>query len=251
MRRWWNATLNLLYPSSCYGCGCATDRPTFCAPCHARIALPQPPLCTICGTPFRTRGGPDHPCGRCLSRPPHFGRARACALYDARDTGNNNASPANTGADPLKSVLQRYKYNRDVSLAPLLAALLVERAPLAPAAYDVIIPVPLHLSRLRWRGFNQAQLLVRPLAGICAIDPYSVARVRPTRPQVDLPEAERRANVAGAFQVTRPERVAGRRILLVDDVFTTGATADECSHALRRAGARSVDVLVLARAVWH
>jgi ComF family protein len=245
---WWNAALNLLYPPSCYGCGAHTDRPTFCPACQARIARPQAPLCTICGAPFQTRGGADHPCGRCLRHPPRFGRARACAIYDS-DTVSSDT--VNAGGDPLKPVLQRYKYNRDVSLAPLLGALLAERAPLSPAAYDVIIPVPLHISRLRWRGFNQAHLLVQHFAGRCAIDPYSLARVRPTRPQVDLREAERRRNVAGAFRVTRPERIDGRRVLLVDDVYTTGATVDECSDALRRAGARGVDVLVLARAVQH
>jgi len=115
----------------------------------------------------------------------------------------------------------------------------------------VIIPVPLHISRLRWRGFNQAHLLARHLPGQGVIDPYSSTRIRPTRPQVDLRESERRRNVAGAFRVTRPERIDGQRILLVDDVLTTGATVDECAGALRRAGARSVDVLVLARAVQH
>lgn len=152
---------------------------------------------------------------------------------------------------PLKAVLQRYKYNRDVSLAPVLGALLRQRAPLSPSAYDVIIPVPLHISRLRWRGFNQAQLLAQHVADGSAIDPYSLTRVRPTRPQVDLHESERRRNVAGAFRVTRPQRIDGQRILLIDDVYTTGATVDECSYALLRAGARSVDVLVLARAVLH
>jgi ComF family protein len=147
--------------------------------------------------------------------------------------------------------LQRYKYNRDVSLAPVLGALLYQRTPLAASTYDVIIPVPLHISRLRWRGFNQAHLLAQRFADDCPIDPYSLRRVRPTRPQVDLNESERRRNVAGAFQVTRPQHVDGRRILLVDDVYTTGATVDECSHALVRAGAHSVDVLVLARAVLH
>jgi len=168
-------------------------------------------------------------------------------------TGDPHTDAALTmpASDPLKLVLHRYKYNRDISLAPLLGALLAQRTPLAAAAYDVIVPVPLHISRLRWRGFNQAQLLAHYFAGNAAIDPYSLTRVRPTRPQVDLNESERRRNVAGAFRVTRPECVDGQRILLIDDVYTTGATVDECSHALRRAGARSVDVLVLARAVRH
>jgi ComF family protein len=256
MRYWWNAALNLLYPPSCCGCGGATTRPGFCPPCHATIALPQSPLCTICGAPFQTRAGADHPCGRCLTRAPRFGRARACALYDARDAVTRDAVTRDVvtdgpATDPLRSVLQRYKYNRDVSLAPVLGALLKQRAPLSAAAYDIIIPVPLHISRLRWRGFNQAHLLAQQFADGTAIDPYSLTRVRPTQPQVELHESERRRNVAGAFRVTRPERIDGRRVLLVDDVYTTGATVDECSHMLVRAGAHCVDVLVLARAVMH
>ncbi len=148
-------------------------------------------------------------------------------------------------------MLQRYKYNRDVTLVRPLAELLRERCPVALSDFDVVMPVPLHVNRLRWRGFNQAHLLVKPLArevGV-PVDPWSLERVRPTRPQVELTEAERRRNVAGAFRVTRPERVRGRKILLMDDVYTTGATVDECSRALRRAGAVGIDVLVLARAV--
>ena len=164
-------------------------------------------------------------------------------MYDAADTGNH----------PLKSVIQRYKYNRDVWLARPLAALLVERAPFVVGVYDVVMPVPLHVERLRWRGFNQAQFLAQPLARAAgvALDPHSLQRVRPTRPQVDLDEKERRHNVLGAFRVTRPQRIAGRSILLVDDVYTTGATVNECSRALLQAGAKRVDVLVLARAVLH
>ena len=179
----------------------------------------------------------------CLQHPPHFHCARACTIYDAAERSGH----------PLKAVLQQYKYNRDVWLAGPLGALLLERAPLGIDGYDVMMPVPLHLQRLRWRGFNQAQLLARPLARAAGVplDPYSLQRVRPTRPQVELDEKERRRNVAGAFRVSRPKAVAGHRILLVDDVYTTGATVDECSRVLLRAGARSVDVLALARAVLH
>jgi ComF family protein len=140
-----------------------------------------------------------------------------------------------------------------VWLAGPLGALLLERTPLAVGVYDIMLPVPLHVQRLRWRGFNQAQLLARPLAHAAGVrlDPYSLERVRPTRPQVELDEKERRHNVAGAFRVLRPKAVAGRRVLLVDDVYTTGATVDECSRVLLRAGAQSVDVLALARAVLH
>jgi ComF family protein len=154
---------------------------------------------------------------------------------------------------PLKTVLQRYKYNRDVSLALPLAQLLIERLPFRVLHYDVLMPVPLHLDRLRWRGFNQAQLLATALARSSGVrvDAFSLRRIRPTIPQVQLNETARRRNVAQAFQVARPQRVQGQRILLFDDVYTTGATVNECSRMLRRAGARSVDVLVLARAVLH
>jgi ComF family protein len=243
VRHLWDEALNLFYPAVCCGCGQPAARLEFCSCCRAQIHTPCSPLCFICGAPFATAGGADHRCERCLTRTFAFGRARACALYDAADTVQH----------PLKSVLQRYKYNRDVSLAGPLAGLLSERCPLVIPAYDVIMPVPLHVSRLRWRGFNQAQLLAKPLArraGV-SVDPLSIERVRPTRPQVELSEAERQRNVAHAFRVTRPECVRQRRILLVDDVYTTGATVDECSRELKRAGAASVDVLVLARAVMR
>ena len=241
VRQLWDGFLNLLFPATCCGCGAAAARPGFCPRCRAAIRTPRAPLCSVCGVPFGTAAGEDHRCGRCLRRPFGFGRARACALYDAADTAQH----------PLKMVLQRYKYNREVGLALPLAQLLSERCPVPVGAYEVIMPVPLHVARLRWRGFNQAQLLLKPLArrsGV-RVDALSLERVRPTRPQVELTETERRRNVTKAFRVTRPERVRGRRILLVDDVYTTGATVDECSRTLRRAGAATVDVLVLARAV--
>jgi ComF family protein len=155
------------------------------------------------------------------------------------------------GFHPLTAVLHRYKYRREVNLAPTLARLLSERAPLQIAGYDIIVPVPLHLDRLRWRGFNQAQLLAAPLArrhGV-VLNPFVLERIRATVPQVELNGADRRRNVARAFRVTQPRDVHGRNILLVDDVYTTGATAEECTRALLRAGAGAVDVLVLARAV--
>ncbi len=195
----------------------------------------------MCGIPFGTQSGDDHRCDRCLSRRTGFRRARACALYDAADPAEH----------PLKAVLQRYKYNRDVTLVGPLAELLRDRCPVPLADYDVVMPVPLHLARLRWRGFNQAHLLAKRLVDDARVpvDPWSLQRIRPTRPQVDLTEAERRRNVAGAFHVTRPEQIRGRKILVMDDVYTTGATVVECSRALIRAGAAYVDVLVLARAV--
>lgn len=169
--------------------------------------------------------------------------ARACATYVA-------SAPASA---PLKRALQRYKYVPDVSLAPALGRLLLVHCPLTPASYDVLVPVPLHIRRLRWRGFNQAQLLARHVArqNRLPLDPFALERTRATDPQVELDDDARRRNVNGAFVVPDAARVRGRRVLLVDDVYTTGATANECSRTLLRAGARHVDVLVLARAILH
>ncbi len=197
-------------------------------------------MCTICGVPFASQSGDNHVCIACLRKPPRFGQARACATYDASAAAEH----------PLKVMLQRYKYNRDVSLAPALARLLSRR--LADASgYDLVIPVPLHLTRLRWRGFNQALLLTRylPPSVRARVDPHVLSRVRATRPQVELDQSERASNVSGAFQVADRSRVRNKRVLLLDDVLTTGATVDECARALRRAGAQCVDVVVLARAV--
>jgi len=207
-----------------------------------QIRPPSSPLCSVCGDPFAGAGS-DHLCHRCLTHRPSFGVARACATYAA-------SAPESA---PLKQALQRYKYTPDVSLAPTLARLLLAHCPLRLAGYDMLVPVPLHIRRLRWRGFNQAQLLARRVARHhrLPLDPFALERARPTSPQVALDDDARRRNVAGAFVVPDPACVRGRRVLLVDDVYTTGATANECSRTLLRAGAQHVDVLVLARAILH
>jgi len=197
-------------------------------------------VCVSCGVPFAAAGDVEHHCEACLRHPRPFRQARACALYE-------------TGVDdhPLKTALHRYKYRPEASLARPLAGILTTRCPLPVHAYDRIVPVPLHTERLRWRGFNQALLLARPLSKQTGtpIDAHSLRRLRATRPQVELSGTERRDNVARAFVVERPCAIRGRRILLVDDVYTTGSTVADCSRALLAAGARVVDVLVLARAV--
>jgi len=232
--------LDLVYPPLCYGCDGTAPSGGFCAPCSSLIRPPEENACHTCGHPFATFGGSAHVCGRCLRKPPAFRSARACTLFGSRDASS-----------PLRTALHRYKYGREVALAPFLSRLLATGNDDRAARHDMIIPVPLHIDRLRWRGFNQALLLARDLARVRAIpiEARVLCRRRATAPQVDLDEHARRSNVAGAFTVACRDRVAGTRILLVDDVLTTGSTVDECSRALRRAGAGAVDVLVLARAV--
>ena len=233
----WSATLDAFFPPNCPGCG-REDETRFCPDCLRRIPLPAEPLCVACGLTLPSPS-PAARCRTCLDHPPAFRRARACAAYAADEQDA-----------PLRSVLHRYKYERDLAEAATLSDLLLQRCPLDPSEYDVIVPVPLHLERLRWRGFNQAQVLALPLARRTRVrlDPFALERVKSTDPQVRLDAEARRRNVRGAFRVTHPQAVRGKRVLLFDDVYTSGATADACARALLDARAGLVDVLALAHA---
>ena len=234
--------LNFLYPPRCAVCDTglpidATRR--VCAPCISAIEPLLPPLCRLCGTPLGAATTVEDRCGHCQATPPAFDSARAITRYRADKDG----------ASPVATLLRRHKYGLDQSLGRALAEFLDAAPALDPESYDVVIPVPLHRSRLRWRGFNQAALLGEALARRlnCPLDVASLARLRSTPAQTTRDRAQRARNVRRAFGVSRPARVAGRRVLLVDDVMTTGATADECARVLRAAGARRIDVLTLAR----
>lgn len=151
----------------------------------------------------------------------------------------------------LPALIRRHKYGLDQSLAHALAECLSNPLPLDGSDYDLIMPVPLHRVRLRWRGFNQAALLGDAIARRLKrpFDAGSLIRIRETDPQTGKSMRERRQNIRDAFVIRRPARIANRRVLLVDDVMTTGATVDECARTLLAAGARRVDVLTLARAL--
>ncbi len=231
-----DSLLDFLFPPVCIGCNERCEEPGFCNVCWCMVTAMPPAMCLRCGQPFHTP--PDHSCQRCLATPPQFDLARSCSTYD-------RAYPD----DPLARSLHRLKYNRDISFARPLAHLLAQRLPLADR-HDAIVPVPLHIDRLRWRGFNQAVVLARPLAEKrntpLIVD--ALRRVRATQSQVGLGEAERRRNIAGAFRLSNTWSPNELRVLLIDDVYTTGATVNECARVLRKAGASAVDVGVLARA---
>jgi ComF family protein len=234
--------VDVLYPPRCFACLRRTARPGLCRTCTSQVSWVPPAICRICGIPFSGVAQREHTCTRCLTKRPAYDQARACAVYG--DVGR--------GASPLALALHRYKYDRDVTLASPLARILADLCPLPPQ-HEILVPVPLHVARLRWRGFNQALLLAKLLAkrrGL-RVAPSLLRRNRPTVPQVGLNEQDRRHNLKGAFSVADDRAVSGRSVLLVDDVLTTGATAEECARSLRRAGARQVDVLVLARVALH
>jgi ComF family protein len=153
---------------------------------------------------------------------------------------------------PLRRVVQKFKYGRRVSLGKPLGQLLAQGCKefLQECPVDMIIPVPLHPKRLRWRGFNQSILLARQVSRAYNIplDPFVVYRSKETPPQTQLTEAERRKNMRGVFSLNPQKSIDGKRVLLVDDVYTSGATVNECSRCLRQGGAKEVYVLTLARA---
>lgn len=232
----------MLYPHRCISCRVELAHETgFCLACQQFIRPIESPLCVCCGLPFITTIGPDHLCHRCQTQSPSFRQARAWAFYRT-----NNLTP-----QPLSEAIQNFKYHRQLSVGKVLAEIGTMHNPFATQYYDVIIPVPLHLGRLRWRGFNQSLLLSQAIGQKekIPVDPFLLERIRPTAPQTQLSEKERKNNVREAFRVRTSERFQGTCVLLIDDVYTSGATVDECAHVLRRSGAKAVDVFTLARAV--
>jgi len=226
----------LCYPSVCLLCRekIAPFSPLqLCPGCGARIRLIRAPLCLCCGVEF-AGSGESHTCGACLTKPPHFSRARAILRYD----------------EASAKLVHAFKYGGRTTARATFLALARQATPLAdldPA--ELIVPVPLHRARLQERGFNQALVLARflfPAEGK-RIVPDLLIRTRSTHPQVSLSGRERRQNLGGAFAVRRPEQVAGRRLLLVDDVLTTGTTLNECAKVLLAHGAAEVQALTLAR----
>ena len=230
--------LDWLYPRKCPGCGASSDRDGrhWCWSCFRKIALfPQQGGCDCCGQ--RTEGDVTHRfiCGACLARRPHFDQARAAADFTST----------------LREQVLAFKYQGALWMRQDLCDVLegALNAHFRPAEIDVVVPVPLHRLRQRARSFNQSALLAETLAKRIdrRCDTQSLARIRETGQQTKLNAARRWENIAGAFEVKRPEWVAQRRILLVDDVMTTGATLDECARVLKRAGAHTVWAVTLAR----
>lgn len=230
--------LDLLFPPQTLDDGPVPARSQaggFSAEAWSRIAFIDDPRCDGCGTPFEHELGAGVRCAACEARPHAFARARAACLYDETFSG----------------VILQFKHADRTDLAPLFARWLSRAAADVLAEADAVVPVPLHRLRLLRRRYNQSAEIARPLARMNGLDylPDALRRVRATRSQGGLSGSGRRRNVAAAFAVpaSRASQVAGRRIVLVDDVLTTGATAEGCARALLQAGAASVDLAVVAR----
>lgn len=231
-----STVIGLIYPPTCVSCGAATGQPhALCAACWSGLRLIERPYCDRLGTPFAL----DLGVGRLLSpgaiaEPPAFGRARAVALYEGK----------------ARDLVHRLKYNDRLDLARTMSRMMASAGRELLDEAELILPVPLHGSRLWRRRFNQSALLAREIARVAGTpcDLRTLARVKATRPQVGLTRHQRAMNLQGAFRVAESarSRIAGRRLLLIDDVATTGATGNAAARVLLRGGAASVDLLTFA-----
>jgi len=200
------------------------------------------PRCEVCAGTLESAVSGATRCARCLAHPPRYRTAHAVARY--RPTAEDEPGS-------LPALIRRHKYGLDQSVGRALVEYLGDELPVSAADFDVVIPVPLHWRRLWWRGFNQSALLAAEVARRLSLplDTTAISRNRYTPPQTSQPHDDRMKNVRRAFSIPNPTRVRNRRVLIVDDVMTTGATVDECARALLAAGAASVDVFTLARAL--
>ncbi len=228
----------VFYPPVCIACRAATgEAQALCAHCWGEIGFIERPYCERLGTPFAVDLGPGLISPAAIADPPVFGRARAVCRFD--------------GA--ARELVHRLKYGDRAELALTLGRMMKQAGHELIAEADLVVPVPLHRTRLWSRRFNQAALLAQAVARQADLPhaPTALARVKRTRQQVGLTRAQRADNLQGALRVPDGARtqVEGRRILLIDDVLTTGSTVNAAARALLRAGARQVDVLTFARVV--
>lgn len=224
-------TLGLLEPWTCLICGSPSDD-LLCEGCRGDIYPIRPPLCPLCGLPYPP-GTPEHPCGPCK---------KGTYPFLHRSYGLHEGS--------LREAIHLFKYRGLKALVEPLGTMLLEAYGALGASPDLLVPIPLTPQRARERGFNQSLLLCRWLSKRVGVPVRDVLlKLKDTPPQASLSGQERRRNLKGAFAVGDPRAVVGRRVLLVDDVFTTGTTLSEAARALLKAGAAEVYALTLARSL--
>ncbi len=227
---------DILFPPCCAACRAKPFVPAgyrLCHDCLESIRLIEPPVCTVCGQPFHGPQGTGHICGQCIKNPPSFDTARSVFQYQGS----------------VRTLIHRIKYNDDGHALRALASLATEYALLDHLKPDMVIPVPLHSKRLRKRGFNQSLRLAGTIFPHIPLGMDILTRTLNTKPQTELSMKERHRNVKNAFETASPLPEGWKIILLLDDVYTTGATVKACAKALKRAGAKEVHVFTVARTV--
>lgn len=230
---------DVVFPPRCISCDKALDSDKdnhFCQSCYSQLNFIRPPVCPKCGLPFPD-DQQDHLCGGCLEDEPPFSAARAVGRYEKS----------------LLNSIHRFKYREDLGTGRELGSLMAKFAfhSFNIQDFSLIVPVPLHINRLRERGFNQSLILARALSKKfrLPVDFDSLKRRMPTASQVSLGRAARKMNVKGAFHLADAAAVKDEKIILIDDVFTTGSTVRECASVLMEGQAKEVAVITLARAV--
>jgi ComF family protein len=229
--------LDVALPQLCAACREPVGGEGLCATCWSKLSIIAPPYCDRLGIPFPYDPGPGVLSLEAIADPPAYRRARAAVRYD----------------EIARTIVQALKYGDRLDLAPMMGRWMARAGSELLAEADAILPVPLHWQRQWARRFNQSALLgevISQHSGVPVVH-GALKRTKATAQQVGLSQAERARNVQGAFQVAPAQQadVAGRRVILVDDVLTSGATTDACARALLRAHAAQVDVLVFARVV--
>lgn len=231
---------DMVVPPLCLTCDTIVDQAGGCCPaCWQKIRFISPPLCSVTGRPFSHDVGEGMLSAEAIADPPPYEKCRSAVVYDQR----------------TRRLVTNLKYGDRTDLAPWMATWMIRAGSELLAEGDMIVPVPLHQARLIQRRFNQSAELGRVIAGRAGLEfrPDILRRIRKTRPQVGLSSSERLRNVQGSFRVpveTKPD-LAARKVILIDDVYTSGATVKSASRALLRAGAASVSVLTFARVENH
>jgi ComF family protein len=229
--------LDVALPTLCIACREPVEGDGVCAACWGKLAFIAPPYCPKLGIPFVYDPGPELLSMEAIANPPAYARARAAVRYD----------------EVARTLVHALKYHDRTDLAPIMGRWMARAGRELLDGADLLVPVPLHWRRGFSRRYNQSGALARAIARHSGVQLNGnvLRRVRATEQQVGLSRSQRASNVQGAFQVSADRRpdVQGRRIILVDDVLTTGATVDACARALLRAKAAGVDVLVFARVV--
>jgi competence protein ComFC len=223
------AGLDLLFPPVCGGCGGSGGR--WCDTCKQKVLILNGVVCEVCGLPQDVAGT----CNICLAERPSFHALRAWAVFD----------------DPIRKALHKLKYRRDISLGDALATQMLPFVDELNWPVNMVVPIPLGRQRYKERGYNQVGMIAKPLALALGIEyfPQGLHRQKETRSQVGLTKNERKENVNNAFSTDR--RVAGKTILVMDDVSTTGSTLSSAADALILSGAKDVYALTVARALPH